>query len=129
MRMRGDTVQDDTHDDTPDDGPDDGPDRASTATAHAPVAAVLADPLRAQLVDLLAQGPACTCHLVADTGAKQPTVSHHLRVLRDAGLVVAEPRGRFTYYRLMPDRLLSGARTLAGLAARARATHDDLREC
>jgi ArsR family transcriptional regulator, arsenate/arsenite/antimonite-responsive transcriptional repressor len=58
---------------------------------------LFADPLRAQLITLLADGPACTCHLVADTGAKQPTVSHHLRALREAGLVVAEPHGRFTY--------------------------------
>jgi ArsR family transcriptional regulator, arsenate/arsenite/antimonite-responsive transcriptional repressor len=58
---------------------------------------LFADPLRAQLITLLADGPACTCHLVADTGAKQPTVSHHLLALREAGLVVAEPHGRFTY--------------------------------
>ncbi|MCW2504427.1 MAG: transcriptional regulator, ArsR family, partial [Actinomycetia bacterium] len=58
---------------------------------------LLADPLRARIVELLADGPACTCHLVTDTGAKQPTVSHHLRVLREAGLIEAEPRGRYTY--------------------------------
>lgn len=90
---------------------------------------LLADPLRAQIVDLLAQGPACTCHLVADTGAKQPNVSGHLRQLRDAGLVVAEPHGRFTYYRLLPDALEAAATQLTDLAAQARANAESRREC
>ncbi|MGI5151932.1 ArsR/SmtB family transcription factor [Plantactinospora sp. CA-294935] len=90
---------------------------------------LLADPLRAQIVDLLAQGPACTCHLVADTGAKQPNVSGHLRQLRDAGLVVAEPHGRFTYYRLLPDALEAAAVQLTDLAAQARANAESRREC
>jgi ArsR family transcriptional regulator len=54
---------------------------------------------------LLADGPRLRRHLVADTGAKQPMVSHHLRALREAGLVVAEPHGRFTYCRLLADAL------------------------
>ncbi|MFD0558693.1 ArsR/SmtB family transcription factor [Stackebrandtia endophytica] len=90
---------------------------------------LLADPLRAQLVGLLAQGPACTCHLVADTGAKQPTISHHLKVLREAGLVAAEPRGRFTYYRLLPAPLEAGAAFLTGLSEQVRANADRFREC
>ena len=90
---------------------------------------LLVDTLRARLVELLADGPACVCHLVADTGAKQPTVSHHLRALREAGLVVAEPYGRFTYYRLLPDSLDATATTLADLAARARANAGVRREC
>jgi ArsR family transcriptional regulator len=90
---------------------------------------LLGDPLRARIVELLADGPACTCHLVEDTGAKQPNVSGHLRVLRNAGLVVAEPRGRFTYYRLVPDALRAAADDLAGLAARADANATAPREC
>ena len=90
---------------------------------------LLADPLRARIVELLAGGPACVCHLVDDTGAKQPTVSHHLRALREAGLVVAEPHGRFTYYRLVPDTLDGTATALAGLASRARASATNRREC
>lgn len=90
---------------------------------------LLADPLRAQLVALLAEGPACVCHLVADTGAKQPNVSNHLRTLRQAGLVAAEPYGRFTYYRLLPDALDTAASQLAGLAGRARATAETRRPC
>ena len=88
---------------------------------------LLVDPLRARIVELLAGGPACVCHLVADTGAKQPTVSHHLRALREAGLVVAEPHGRFTYY--LPDALEATADVLADLAQRARATAATRREC
>jgi ArsR family transcriptional regulator len=90
---------------------------------------MLADPLRAQIIALLADGPACTCHLVDDTGAKQPTVSHHLRALREAGLVVAEPHGRFTYYRLLPDAIEAAAGQLAELAQRARTNAETRREC
>ena len=90
---------------------------------------LLADPLRARIIDMLADGPACTCHLVEDIGAKQPTVSHHLRVLREAGLVVAEPRGRFTYYRLLPDAIAATADRLAVLADRARHSENSRRAC
>jgi ArsR family transcriptional regulator len=90
---------------------------------------LLADPLRARIINLLADGPACTCHLVADTGAKQPNVSGHLRLLREAGLVAAEPRGRFTYYRLQPEVVEATAAQLAELAERARANAEARREC
>ncbi|MEV4201357.1 ArsR/SmtB family transcription factor [Micromonospora globbae] len=90
---------------------------------------LLADPLRAQIIALLAQGPACTCHLVEDTGAKQPNISNHLRLLREAGVVVAEPRGRFTYYRLVPEALDAAAGYLTDLARQARTCSDALREC
>ncbi|PZF89767.1 transcriptional regulator [Micromonospora deserti] len=90
---------------------------------------LLADPLRAQIIALLADGPACTCHLVEDTGAKQPNISNHLRLLRDAGLVVAEPHGRFTYYRLVPEALETAAGHLTDLARRARARSDAPRKC
>ncbi len=81
------------------------------------------DPLRAEIVGYLASEQLCTCHLVEMTGARQPTVSHHLKVLRDAGLVEAIPDGRFTYYRLIDaelarlrddiDRLVSAAEAAA----------------
>lgn len=90
---------------------------------------LLADPLRQQIVELLADGPACTCHLVEDTGAKQPTVSHHLKVLREAGLVESEPHGRFTYYRLVPEELDSAAAELTALADRARSSTGERRAC
>lgn len=90
---------------------------------------LLADPLRVQIVELLAAGPACTCHLVTDTGAKQPTVSHHLRVLREAGVVMAEPYGRYTYYRLLPESLDAAGARLTELAEQARASAEVRREC
>lgn len=90
---------------------------------------LLADPLRCHLVELLAGGAACTCHLVADTGATQSNVSNHLRALRQAGMITAEPHGRYTYYRLVPDVVDAAARRLAELATRARASADVRREC
>jgi ArsR family transcriptional regulator len=90
---------------------------------------VLADPLRARLVELLADGLACTCHLVEDTGATQSNVSNHLRALREAGLVAREPHGRFTYYRLVPDALAEVAGRLTGLAEQARVNAGRRREC
>jgi ArsR family transcriptional regulator len=84
------------------------------------VCRLMSDPLRARIVELLAEGPASTSDLVADTGAKQPNVSGHLKQLREAGLVAAESRGRFTYYRLLPDALEAAAGQFADLAARAR---------
>lgn len=90
---------------------------------------LLADPLRARIVDLLADGPACTCHLVEDTGARQSNISNHLRALREAGLVTAEPRGRYTYYRLDPRALDEAAHHLSDLARRAQASTDNPREC
>src|SRR4051794_39965382 len=98
-------------------------------SASPDVIRLLTDPLRARIVELLADGPACTCHLVADTGAKQPNVSGHLRALREAGLVAAEPRGRFTYYRLLPDAIDQAAAELADLAATACGNATNAREC
>ncbi|MGA8117748.1 MAG: metalloregulator ArsR/SmtB family transcription factor, partial [Actinocatenispora sp.] len=90
---------------------------------------VLADPLRARMVELLADGALCTCHLVAETGAKQPLISHHLRALRDAGLVEREPHGRYTYYRLVPDALTEVTAHLSALAERASNSAGLRREC
>jgi ArsR family transcriptional regulator len=83
-------------------------------------ARALADPLRAQIVQLLAAEQLCTCHLVELTGARQTNISNHLRVLREVGLVEAEPAGRYTYYRLVPERLEQLAGQFAELASRAR---------
>ena len=97
-------------------------------SADPDVVRLLADPLRARIVELLAGGPATTSHLVTDTGAKQPNVSGHLKQLREAGVVTAEPRGRFTYYRLVPETLQGAALHLADLAADARANCDTFRD-
>lgn len=80
---------------------------------------VVADPLRARIVELLAREQLCTCHLVELTGARQSNVSNHLRALREAGLVTTEPCGRFTYYRLEPAALDRLGRSLSALAAAA----------
>lgn len=68
---------------------------------------VLADPTRLRLLSLIsATGEACpACELVEPLGVSQPTVSHHLKVLREAGLVESETRGRWVYYRPVPERL------------------------
>jgi DNA-binding transcriptional ArsR family regulator len=80
-------------------------------------------------VDLLAGEQLCTCHLVEITGARQTNLSNHLRVLRDAGIVEAEPVGRFTYYRLCPDVLEAVSAHYAELAARARLAVSVKRPC
>ena len=66
----------------------------------------LADPVRVRLMSLIAAaGEACVCDLSAPFGVSQPTISHHLRVLRDAGLVDAERRGTWVYYRARREAL------------------------
>lgn len=65
----------------------------------------LADPTRLQMVAILkdAAEPVCVCDLVATFGLSQPTVSHHMARLREAGLVESEKRGIWAFYRLRPD--------------------------
>jgi ArsR family transcriptional regulator len=77
---------------------------------------VLADPTRLRLLSLIAaQGEACAaCDLVEPLGVSQPTVSHHLKVLREAGLVESRKEGRWVYYRPVPERLSILSRTLGG---------------
>lgn len=79
-------------------------------------ARVLADPLRARIVMLLGTEAMCTCHLVEETGAAQTTVSHHLRLLREARWVDVERYGRFTYYQLRPARLESLANQMRAMS-------------
>ena len=69
---------------------------------------VIADPTRLRLLSLLANSPdgeACVCNLVEPLGLSQPTVSHHLKLLYEAGLLGREKRGLWVYYRLIPERL------------------------
>jgi ArsR family transcriptional regulator len=80
----------------------------------------LADPMRLRIVELLAVEELCTCHLAEELDAKQPLISYHLKALREAGLVVSEPCGRFTYYRLVPDTLSALSARVAQLADAAR---------
>jgi ArsR family transcriptional regulator, arsenate/arsenite/antimonite-responsive transcriptional repressor len=69
---------------------------------------VVADPARLRLLSLIATaegGEACVCNLMAPLELSQPTVSHHLKVLTDAGLLQREQRGRWAYYHVVPERL------------------------
>jgi ArsR family transcriptional regulator len=68
----------------------------------------LADPGRLRLLNAIASRPsgeACVCELTAPVGLSQPTVSHHLKVLHDAGLLTRERRGTWIFYRVVPDSL------------------------
>jgi ArsR family transcriptional regulator len=73
----------------------------------AAVAKALGDPIRMQLVDVLRKhaGKVCVCELVPLFDLSQPTVSHHLKVLRDAGIVGAERQGLWAYYYVNPEAL------------------------
>ncbi len=78
------------------------------AADHAAAFAALGDPARLRLLSLLATAPAgevCVCDLVGPIGKSQPTVSHHLKVLGEAGLVTHERRGRWAWYRAVPEQL------------------------
>ena len=69
---------------------------------------MLADPARLRLLSLIQaqpSGEACVCNLQEPLGLSQPTVSHHLKVLLDAGLVEREQRGSWAYFRVIPERL------------------------
>jgi ArsR family transcriptional regulator, arsenate/arsenite/antimonite-responsive transcriptional repressor len=73
----------------------------------AAIAKALGDPVRLQLVDVLRKhaGKVCVCELIPLFDVGQPTVSHHLKVLRRAGLVDSERRGLWAYYYVLPDAL------------------------
>jgi ArsR family transcriptional regulator, arsenate/arsenite/antimonite-responsive transcriptional repressor len=69
---------------------------------------VLADPTRLRLLGVIAAqagAEACVCNLTGPVGLSQPTVSHHLKLLHEAGVLEREQRGRWVFYRLRPDAL------------------------
>ena len=83
----------------------------------ASVLKVLADPARLRLLSMVAAaepGEACACDLVEPLGRSQPTVSHHLSLLVDAGLLTREKRGRWAWYRVVPAQLAAVRRALGG---------------
>jgi ArsR family transcriptional regulator len=70
-----------------------------------------------RLISLVAaqpDGEACICHLTAPVALSQPTVSHHMKVLVDAGLLTREQRGKWAYYRLVPGALDNVGASLSG---------------
>lgn len=94
---------------------------SATAERLAGVLKALGEPTRLRLVSLIAahQGAeACVCELTGPVGLTQPTVSHHLKVLVDAGLIEREQRGKWAYYRLVPGVLGTLAEVLAGTCRR-----------
>ena len=89
---------------------------AEAAATLAEAFKALADPVRLQLLNLIATadaGEACACDLVEPVGKSQPTVSHHLKVLREAGLVTSEKRGTWVWYSVVPARLDALRRVLS----------------
>ena len=79
------------------------------------VLAALGDPVRLRLLSLVASnGEVCSCDLEAPLGRSQPTVSHHTRILADAGLIVGEKRGKWTWWTVVPSRLATIRRALGG---------------
>ena len=68
----------------------------------------IADPVRLRLISIVAaaeSGEICVCDLTGPIGLSQPTVSHHLKILVDAGVLAREQRGKWAYYRLVPTAL------------------------
>jgi ArsR family transcriptional regulator, arsenate/arsenite/antimonite-responsive transcriptional repressor len=85
---------------------DEAPLAPAEAAALAATFKALADPTRVAIVNRLTTAEAaCVCDLTAAFDLSQPTISHHLKILRDAGLVEAERRGTWAYYRLVPDAI------------------------
>ena len=95
------------------------------AAALAKRFAALADSARLRLLSLIAahdEGEVCACDLVEPIGRSQPTVSHHLKVLRQAGLIEGERRGTWIWYRVVPNALTELGGVLGGDASRPGAS-------
>ena len=82
--------------------PLDVPEAVDLAHAYA----ALADPVRLRLLSLIADaGEVCSCDLLKPLGKSQPTVSHHTKVLSEAGLIAGEKRGRWVWWSIVPERV------------------------
>src|SRR5215204_6608205 len=89
---------------------------AEAAQQLATVLKAIAEPTRLRLLSLVAahsDGEACICDLIDPVHLSQPTVSHHMKVLVDAGLLTREPRGKWAFYRLVPGAFDALAQFLA----------------
>ena len=90
---------------------------ADQAVTLANALKALADPTRLRLISLVAahdDQAACVCDLTEPVGLSQPTVSHHLKILVDAGILTRQQRGKWAYYRLVPGTLNDLAGLIAG---------------
>src|SRR5580704_4862196 len=77
--------------------------------------AALGDPVRLRLLSIVAaEGEVCSCNLEGPLGKSQPTISHHTRILAEAGLIVGEKRGKWTWWRTVPEQLRAVQRVLGG---------------
>jgi len=91
----------------------------SSAQALAGILKAVADPARLQLLSLISASPTgerCACDLTDPVGLAQPTVSHHLKVLAEAGLITREQRGTWAWFRLVPERFAELAHLFAALS-------------
>ncbi len=89
---------------------------ATQAADLAQVLKALADPTRLRLVSMVAAhegGEACVCELTDPLGLTQPTISHHLKILVDAGIFTRDKRGKWAYYAVIPATLNALANTLS----------------
>jgi ArsR family transcriptional regulator, arsenate/arsenite/antimonite-responsive transcriptional repressor len=76
--------------------------------------AALADPVRLRLLSLIAaEDEVCSCNLLEPLGKSQPTVSHHTKTLAEAGLITGEKRGRWVYWRVVPEQVAALRQALA----------------
>jgi ArsR family transcriptional regulator, arsenate/arsenite/antimonite-responsive transcriptional repressor len=92
---------------------------ADSAQRLAAVLKVIADPTRLRLLSIVAahdEGEECICNLTDQVSLSQPTVSHHMKVLVDAGLLEREQRGKWAYYRLLPGTIDTLSRLVSTIA-------------
>jgi ArsR family transcriptional regulator, arsenate/arsenite/antimonite-responsive transcriptional repressor len=83
------------------------------AEAMAPVLAALGDPVRLRLLSIVAaEGEVCSCNLEGPLDKSQPTISHHTRILAEAGLIAGERRGKWMWWHVVPERLVEVRRLL-----------------
>lgn len=83
------------------------------ANELAEVFAALGDPVRLRLLSIVAsQGEVCSCNLEEPLAKSQPTISHHTKILAEAGLIVGEKRGRWVWWRVVPEQMAAVRRVL-----------------
>ncbi|MFE9647749.1 ArsR/SmtB family transcription factor [Streptomyces sp. NPDC006365] len=95
---------------------------AEEAERTAAMFKALGDPVRLRLFSLVAShagGEACVCDIISDVGVSQPTVSHHLKKLKEAGLLSSERRGTWVYYRVEPSVMAAMGQMLTAAAPAA----------
>ncbi|MER7361578.1 metalloregulator ArsR/SmtB family transcription factor [Nonomuraea wenchangensis] len=99
-----------------------------TAAELAVLLKAVADPVRLRLLSMIAShagGEACVCDLTGAFDLTAPTISHHLKVLRTAGLIDGERRGTWVYYRVVPEAVNRLGALFTPLASQVRTPHDE----